>query len=134
LVHTAHFFPNEDFQLYLNAADVVVLPFLEVLTSGSAITALSFGRPVIAPATGCLPELLVEGAGIVYESGTPGALQQAMEEFRWRDVAACGRAAYRRARSLSWEPIARQTLEAYRYGGASSLDGAAGLRDDDAAP
>jgi glycosyltransferase involved in cell wall biosynthesis len=47
--------PRENLQLYINAADVIVLPFLDVLTSGSAITTLGFGRPVIVPAIGCLP-------------------------------------------------------------------------------
>lgn len=134
LVHTAHFFPNEDFQLFLNAADVAVLPFLEVLTSGSAITALSFGRPVIAPATGCLPELLDNSVGIVYDPGEAGALGQAMQTIRKHDAAAYGRAAYRRARSLSWDSIARLTLEAYRYQGASAPVEAANPEDDDADP
>ncbi len=134
LVHTAHFYPNEDFQIYLNAADVVVLPFLEVLTSGSAITALSFGRPVIAPAMGCLPELLDNNMGIVYDPSEAGALGQAMQTIRERDVAACSRAAYRRARSLSWDAIARLTLEAYRYQGASAPVAGANLKDDAADP
>jgi glycosyltransferase involved in cell wall biosynthesis len=131
LVQTSHFFPNEDFQLFLNAADVAVFPFLEVLTSGSAITALSFGRPVIAPSIGCLPELLDEGVGIAYERGQADALGLAMEAIRDRDLAACGQAAFQRARSLSWEPIARLTLEAYRYQGTGVPVGA---ENDDVDP
>jgi hypothetical protein len=89
---------------------------------------------VISPATGCLPELLDESMGILYESGQAGALGRAMEAIRERDLGACSRAAYRRARSLSWEPIARLTLEAYRYQGAGALVRAADLGDDDADP
>jgi glycosyltransferase involved in cell wall biosynthesis len=135
LVHAAHFFPNEEFQLYLNAADVAVFPFLEIMTSGSVIMALSFGRPVVAPAKGCLPELLDEELGIVYAPGQAGALGLAMEAIRERDLAACGRAAFRRARSLSWGPIARLTLEAYRYQGTGTWAGAVDdLEDKDVDP
>ena len=32
-IFTSPYFANEDFQIYLNASDVAVLPFSEVLTS-----------------------------------------------------------------------------------------------------
>jgi glycosyltransferase involved in cell wall biosynthesis len=107
--------PNEDLQLYLNAADAVVLPFRDVLASGSTVTALGFGRPVIVPAIGCLPELVDNSVGILYDPREEDALLKAMQAARHRDLAATGVAAYRRAQSLSWERIAHQTLEAYRY-------------------
>lgn len=114
VVRSSRFFANEEFQLFLNAADVTVLPFLDVLTSGSAITSLSFGRPVIVPAIGCLPELVDNTTGIMYDPQDPAALSQAMRDIQHTDIAAASRAAYKRALSLSWDGIARQTLEAYR--------------------
>lgn len=42
---------------WLCAADAVVLPYRRILNSGSAILALSAGRPVIVPAIGAMPEL-----------------------------------------------------------------------------
>jgi beta-1,4-mannosyltransferase len=59
---------DNDVQLFFNACDVVVLPFLNILTSSSAVLALSFGRPVIAPAKGCIPELLNETNGFLYRN------------------------------------------------------------------
>ena len=123
VAHTSRYFPNEAFQVYLNAADVVVFPFREVLTSGSVITALSFGRPVIVPAIGCLPELIDDSMGIIYDPGESDGLERSLKAIQGRDLIACGRAAYRRAESLSWESIARLTLEAYRHG-AGPDDGA----------
>ena len=114
VVHSSRFFANEEFQVFLNAADVTVLPFLDVLTSGSAITSLSFGRPVIIPAIGCLPELIDHTSGILYNPQDPAALSQAMTDIRQIDLAAASRAAFQRAQSLSWDGIARQTLEVYR--------------------
>ena len=54
LIHASRYFEAEEFQYFLNAADVVVLPFSAVLTSGSAIQALGFGKPLIVPRLGCL--------------------------------------------------------------------------------
>jgi beta-1,4-mannosyltransferase len=113
VVHPSRFFANEEFQRYFNAADVAVLPFLDVLTSGSAITALSFGVPVIAPTVGCLPELLDEGAGLLYDQRQPDALAAAMLAMQRRDRSEASQAAYERAQSLRWDEIARRTREAY---------------------
>ncbi|MEM7126171.1 MAG: glycosyltransferase [Chloroflexota bacterium] len=107
--------PLDDLQLYLNAADVVALPFQSVLTSGSAITALGFSRPVIMPAIGCLPELIDDSMGILYDPQQPDALEKALGEIRQRDMAECSDAAYRHAQSLSWDKIAHQVLEVYQY-------------------
>jgi beta-1,4-mannosyltransferase len=51
------FVPDERLQLFFNAADMIVLPYRQILNSGSALLALSFNRPVLAPAIGSLPEL-----------------------------------------------------------------------------
>ena len=51
------FVPDDRLQLFLNAADLIVLPYRQILNSGSALLALSFDRPVLAPAIGSLPEL-----------------------------------------------------------------------------
>ncbi|MCC6454515.1 MAG: glycosyltransferase [Caldilineaceae bacterium] len=113
LVCPSRFFANEEFQLYFNAADVSVLPFLDVLTSGSTITALSFGLPVIVPPAGCLRELVDERMGILYDQQQPDALQEAMLAMQQRDLPAARQAAYARAQSLAWDEIARLTLAAY---------------------
>ncbi|MCE2440318.1 MAG: glycosyltransferase [Candidatus Latescibacteria bacterium] len=115
LMHTAEFFPDEELQLFFNAADVMVLPFVDMLTSGSAITAMSFARPVIAPGIGCLPELLDENSGIIYDASNRNGLERAMEEIRERDMSACSESAFQRAKALSWASIAEKTLEAYQH-------------------
>jgi beta-1,4-mannosyltransferase len=112
-VHTSEMFRNEEFQLFLNAADVAALPFTDMLTSGSAILALSFGRPVILPKIGCLPELLQGGGGILYDPQEPDGLLHAMTAARALDMPAAGREAYQLARSLDWDEIAAQTKRVY---------------------
>lgn len=114
VVRISPFFANEEVQVFFNAADVAVMPFQDILTSGSVITALSFGKPVIVPGIGCLPELVGGEMGIVYDAQEAGALRQAMEAIQDMDVTAMGAAAFQRALTLDWDDIARKTAEVYR--------------------
>jgi glycosyltransferase involved in cell wall biosynthesis len=114
VVKTAEFFPVDDFQVFMNAADVVVFPFLEVLTSGSVITAMSFRKPVIVPALGCLPELVDDRMGARYDPADRGGLRKAMMAVQGYDLDSCGQAAYDAAKQLTWDGIAEKTLQAYR--------------------
>jgi len=59
---------DNEVQVFFNACDIVVLPYLNILTSGAAVLALSFGRPVIAPDKGCIPELLNETMAFLYHN------------------------------------------------------------------
>ena len=106
------FVPADELQLYLGAADLVVLPFRETLNSGSAILALSFDRPILVPAYGSLTELADEIGRdwvITYDGElTPHILVRSLEQaisMRGK-VAPLG--------SLDWPLIARQTRDIYR--------------------
>lgn len=105
--------PEEDLTLVLRAADVVVLPFRDILSSGSAILALSHGRPVIAPALGCLPETLPADATILYDPDVPDALADAMRQAAASDLAVMGARARAYADNLDWAAIAARTAELY---------------------
>lgn len=105
--------PDEDMQLYLNAPDVLVFPFRRVLTSSSVILAMSFGRPVIVPRMGCLPELVGDDAGFVYEPGNVNALAAAIEKAASADLGAMGAAAARRTNAYTWHDLALAILKVY---------------------
>ncbi len=66
---TDSFIPEKKAQIYFNAADIVVLPFTSIENSGSAILAMGFGKVVVAPATGVLPERLSEQPEFLYTDG-----------------------------------------------------------------
>jgi beta-1,4-mannosyltransferase len=108
------FYPNEEFQWFFNAADLAVFPFTDILTSGTAITALSFYCPVLVPAIGCLPELVDASVGAIYDPAAPGALGRALAEAQGIRRDALRPGIEQRLRELSWDGIARSTLEAYR--------------------
>jgi len=94
-------------------ADVVVLPFESVQTSGSVILALTFGKPVVAPRLGEIPETVGLADGLLYEPGSDEALASAIEralvcdltELNAKSTAACER--------MGWETTARCTAAIY---------------------
>ncbi len=61
------FVDDDDVQAYMNASDVVVLPYKNVLTSGAALLALSFMKPVLAPPKGLIPEVVDSSTGALFD-------------------------------------------------------------------
>jgi glycosyltransferase involved in cell wall biosynthesis len=115
-IHRSRFYANDEFQLFYNAADVAVFPFTDVLTSGSAITALSLGCPVVVPAIGCLTELVDSRIGLTYDPTRPDSLLRALQQVRNLDLPSCRTEALTRMRKLDWTGIARRTLDVYGIG------------------
>lgn len=114
----ARFVPDDEVQYYMHAADACVFPYRSGTTSGAAILALSFARPVVAPDGWPFRGLLRDGGGLLYAPGSEG-LRRAMQEMSASslDAAAAARLseqALASARALDWRAIARQHLDVYR--------------------
>ena len=111
------FIPDDDVQIYMNACDVVVLPYRDVLTSGAVILAMSFARPCVAARRGCLGDVLNDSGAFVYEpdaaDGLLGALKQAMEKKN--ELAAMGHYNQESARHWGWDRVAQDTFAIYRW-------------------
>lgn len=108
----SQFVPADEMQLYLEAADLIVLPFRETLNSGSAILALSFDRPVLVPRAGSLVDLsrqIGDDWVMTYDGDlTPTVLSESLSRaLTMRDKTAP-------LDSLEWSHIARQTRDIYR--------------------
>jgi glycosyltransferase involved in cell wall biosynthesis len=106
--------PTPDLIRVLRACNVIVLPFLATMSSGTVTLALSESRPVIAPNMGCLPEVILPGGGLLYDPNRPGSLLEAMKEIRSWDLKMASRHALESIRRYDWDRIAELTLEAYR--------------------
>lgn len=106
--------PDEDVQTYMNAADAVVFPFRDIFTSGSVLLAMSFGKAVVAPASGCLPDVVGEEGGILYDPDDPDALTVGIREALACDVASMGRRNYETVLEYGWDDVAERTADAYR--------------------
>ncbi|MCD6291177.1 MAG: glycosyltransferase [Anaerolineae bacterium] len=107
--------PDDEVQDYMNASDVCVLPYRHVVTSGSAMLAFSFGRPIVAPRLGPFPRLVGNGErGVLYDPDDDVGLATALIRAREMDLRAMGAAALEYARSLDWKDLADRHLAAYR--------------------
>lgn len=105
--------PDDRMQVFLRAADVMVLPYRDVLTSGSAVLGMTFGLPIVAPRIGCLPETL-EGCSILYDPDLPWGLRAALDQALHADLTALGAQAAATAATLDWGPIGARTARVYR--------------------
>jgi beta-1,4-mannosyltransferase len=105
--------PDDTLQLFFNAVDLVVLPFTSVLTSSSLTLAMSFGKPVIVPNMGCMPDIISSDVGWLYKPGDVTELAQAIELALQCDLEKIGLNAYERIKTYSWDRFAQQTLLAY---------------------
>ncbi|HEY6969368.1 MAG TPA: glycosyltransferase [Candidatus Angelobacter sp.] len=118
IVLQLQYIPDADLAFYIRAADMIVMPFREILNSGSAVLALSLDRPILVPAKISMTELQqfagAEWVRLYSGKLTSQTLQQDLD-------AAIGRAATRgRCRALQfgwagldWKDLAKLTLDAY---------------------
>ncbi len=106
---------DDRIQYYLNAADVLALPYRRILNSGTAHLGLSYGRPVVAPAIGCLPATVPPDNEFLYDPTDEGALAAALERAsRHPDLGAIGRANRGHARTQDWSRAADTLTDTYR--------------------
>lgn len=110
------FVPDDRIQLYMNACDVVVFPYRDILTSGAVLLAMSFGRACIAPRIGCIAEVLDNTGSFLYNPGEKEGLSQAMSlsvqkkaELIWM-----GKHNQQLAEQYDWKRIAEMTLKVYQ--------------------
>ena len=111
-LHLRHV-PTEEVQTFFGAADLVALPYREILNSGTALLALSFNRPVLVPSKGAMAELqALVGSDWVrtYEGElTTGNLRQPCNGLNRRIDPEL-----RPSIALDWNRVGERTLAAYR--------------------
>lgn len=123
------FVPDEDVPRYVSACDLFVLPHkevpdesahraehrFEILTSGSAVLAMSLGRACLAPRNGYFSELLGEEGGIFHDPAQPGGLESALRRAleRREHWDAMGRRNLAAVANVGWERVAEQTAAVY---------------------
>ena len=107
------FIPEDDIQTYMNAADVVVLPYRDFLTSGAVILAMSFSKPVIVPSIGCMLDVLDNKGSIMYDPSKKEGLLKAMKKTFGADLKRMGEHNFELAKQFRWDEIAKKTYEIY---------------------
>jgi beta-1,4-mannosyltransferase len=116
--------PEAELPLYLGAAGLVILPYRHLLTSGILLWAMSYARPVVAPAFGAVAELVRDGQeGFLYPPTDPAALPAALERaLAHPDLAGLGQAALERVQPFTWPRVAAQTALVYAEAAMKYLD------------
>ncbi len=111
------FVDDDQIQLYMNACDVVVLPYRDILTSGSVVLAMSFGRACIVPRIGCLGEYVDDSGAFLYDPAAKEGLLQAMKDAvrKKADLLSMGEHNRKLAEQWSWNRVAETTLRGYRW-------------------
>lgn len=107
------FIADREIPYVLGAADLVVLPYADIMHSGTALLALSFDRPVLVPDRGAMSELQEqvgpEWVRTYAGDFTPEVLADAMT---WAERA--DRSDRAPLDDLDWLHLARRTAELYR--------------------
>ena len=108
------FVEDEQIHLYFSAADVVVLPFERILTSGSLILAMSYGKPVIAPRLGSIPETLGAADWLLYDPEDERGLLHAIKDSTQADLNLLEQLVNESCDRLDWSAIAQKTRQIYQ--------------------
>jgi D-inositol-3-phosphate glycosyltransferase len=113
------FIPDEEMELYLKGADVLVLPYKEIFQSGVLFLAYSFGLPVVATDVGSFREEIVEGStGFLCKPGDSAELAKALETYFTSDLFRNLKVRRRELKDYadanhSWHAVAELTSNAY---------------------
>jgi glycosyltransferase involved in cell wall biosynthesis len=82
IVQRIEHIPDEEVELYFKAADVLIVPYLNIFQSGVPFLAYSFGLPVIATDVGSLRQDIVEGrTGFVCQPRGSSDLARTIDKY-----------------------------------------------------
>jgi glycosyltransferase involved in cell wall biosynthesis len=99
------FIPDEELQVFYNAADVVTLPFVMVENTASLVVAMGFRKPVLAPNLGVIGERLNRQPELVYEPGGLVAALEKLVQTPSAHLAEMGEANFVEARRYDWDDL-----------------------------
>ena len=113
------FIPDDELEVYLKGADVLVLPYKFIFQSGILLLAYTFGLPVVATDVGSFREDIIEGkTGFVCKPGDPEELAKAIERYftsnLFKNLRGCRQELKNYASAnYSWRAVADLTFDTY---------------------
>ncbi|WP_016953297.1 glycosyltransferase [Anabaena sp. PCC 7108] len=108
------FVEDSKIHLFFSAADVVVLPFKSILTSGSLILAMSYNKPIIAPRSKSIMETLDGADWLLYDPEDEQGLLQALKVSTQLDLQKLSDLVQESCDILSWDLIGKKTHKLYQ--------------------
>ncbi len=109
----ADFVEDSKIHLFFSAADVVVLPFEKILTSGSLILAMSYNKPIIAPRTGGISETLGTADWLLYDDQDSQGLFQSLKDSTQVNLNKLSQLVSNECDKLDWGGIGIKTYHVY---------------------
>lgn len=108
---------DDEVQIYLNAADCILLPYTVYTTSGIAILGMSFGKVCLAPEIGFFQDVIDDPKGgflyqLPHQKGLATAMNRALDNREQLD--AMGAYNLNRMKEWNWDYVAKLTINAYR--------------------
>lgn len=104
--------PVEQVAPLFSLASIIAIPFKRTLSSGSALLAMSLGKPLLLSEQGRVLDV-VDGQGGLFFSDT-AHLAALLDGLPLGDLPGMGQHNLARARQLDWADIGRATAAAYR--------------------
>jgi D-inositol-3-phosphate glycosyltransferase len=120
IVPRIEFIPDDDIELYFNAADVLILPYRHIFQSGPLFMSYYFGLPVIASNVGSFSEEIIDKrTGLIFETENPNSLSESIvsyfESRMYKNLADTRKDIVQFAESkYSWDTNAQKINEIYR--------------------
>jgi len=108
---------DEDVQVYMNASDIVVLPYRDIFTSGVVLLGMSFVKPIIASRKGSIPEVLDHNGGFLFDDVRSDELRKLMEEVCLKDkneLEMMGKHNLESVSKYDWKTISARTYDLYK--------------------
>lgn len=103
-IHLHHrFIQDDEVQIFFNAADVVVLPFIRIDHSGSIDLALSFRKPIVTLKTDATARMLAHQSTLLFE--TPSQLPHCLQIARELPLQAIGNQNFAIADSTNYRDL-----------------------------
>ncbi|TWU66996.1 hypothetical protein V7x_25680 [Crateriforma conspicua] len=102
--------PDEDVYRFFGAADAVVVPRIDSLSSGIPMMAMTFGRCTVAPDSQTFREYLPEEANEFYTPGDPESLSAAIQRLALRPRASAEAKNFEQGSSYSWKSVITKCL------------------------
>lgn len=107
------FVRDDDVSLYFGAADLVVLPYRDILNSGAALLALSLNRPILVPAMGAMCDLRSD-FGQIWVRTYPGDITSATLEASLRWAMGLRPSFCKIPQQYDWNNIRMETVRFYQ--------------------
>ncbi|MGM0838452.1 MAG: glycosyltransferase family 4 protein [Bacillota bacterium] len=112
IVFDLRFIPDDEIFSIISIADAIVLPYKEITSSGSALLALTYNKPIIAPNTPFMVEYFNENTSELYEKHSENGLYDALVNVTKREFTI--KSFEKNKQELNWNKIGEELNDLYK--------------------